>query len=227
MNLHSFKESFKKARKLNHLTQESFCVVYKEKTGTSVDIKTVRNWEQGRSTPRINDLIQLADFFGVSTDYLLGRSDCTSVDNEQIRKRIGLNDDAIKALEIAVKESAIEKQFFNLTPIDTLNIMFKHSMLIHIAKSFRNYLTTEYTVPVQYESFQNKFVYSDSNFSKINQGNFNEFPQEYFIHLARTPEHPEDNISFLLSEKNLESMFLQQIEEYLSTIKQIYQEEQE
>ena len=100
-------------------------------------------------------------------------------------------------------------------------------MLIHIVKSFRNYLTTEYIVPVQYESSQNKFVYSDSDFSKLNQGNLKEFSQEYFIHLARTPEHPEDNISFLLSEKNLESMFLQQIEEELSTIKQIYKEEKE
>ena len=235
MILHSFKESFKKARKLKNLTQESFCTTYKKETGTSIDIKTVRNWEQGRSTPRINDLIQLADFFGVSVDYLLGRSDCTSVDNEQIRKRIGLNDDAIKALETAVKESATEKNFFDstqeeqntLTLIDTLNIMFKYSMLIHIVKSFRNYLTTEYIVPVQYESSQNKFVYSDSDFSKLNQGNLKEFPQEYFIHLARTPEHPEDNISFLLSEKNLESMFLQQIEEELYTIKQIYKEEKE
>ena len=54
MILHSFKESFKKARKLKNLTQESFCTTYKKETGTSIDIKTVRNWEQGRSTPRIN-----------------------------------------------------------------------------------------------------------------------------------------------------------------------------
>ena len=51
MILHSFKESFKKARKLKNLTQESFCTTYKKETGTSIDIKTVRNWEQGRSTP--------------------------------------------------------------------------------------------------------------------------------------------------------------------------------
>lgn len=32
-------------------------------------------WENKRSEPRLETLTKLADFFGVSTDYLLGRSD--------------------------------------------------------------------------------------------------------------------------------------------------------
>ena len=32
-------------------------------------------WEKGKSLPATPYLIKLADFFGVSTDYLLGRSD--------------------------------------------------------------------------------------------------------------------------------------------------------
>lgn len=32
-------------------------------------------WENRRSEPRLEALSKLADFFGVSTDYLLGRSD--------------------------------------------------------------------------------------------------------------------------------------------------------
>ena len=32
-------------------------------------------WEIGRNEPSNDDIIKLADFFGVSTDYLLGKSD--------------------------------------------------------------------------------------------------------------------------------------------------------
>ena len=35
----------------------------------------VSNWEQGRSKPTIDDLINIADCFNVSTDYLVGRSE--------------------------------------------------------------------------------------------------------------------------------------------------------
>lgn len=240
MKLYSFCVGFKKARKAKRLTQQSFCDEYKKVTGSSVTIETVRNWEQGRAIPRIDTLISLADFFGVSVDFLLNRSECTSVDNEYIRKKTGLNDESIKALEGAVRESEIEKELYNLrnnkslTVSETLNIMFKHGILVDIAKSFRNYLLTEYAVPVQYEPEQGKFTYSDSDFSRLNHKEINDmcdafgvasFPDHYVMHLARTPEHPEDNISYALSEDFLESVALRQIQKYLATIKQLYKEE--
>ena len=33
------------------------------------------HWEQGRTEPSIKDIKRLADFFDVSTDYLLGREE--------------------------------------------------------------------------------------------------------------------------------------------------------
>lgn len=35
--------------------------------------QSVSNWENGNIVPSIDLLVRLADFFGVSTDYLLGR----------------------------------------------------------------------------------------------------------------------------------------------------------
>ena len=114
--------------------------------------------------------------------------------------------------------------------------MFKHGILVDIAKSFRNYLLTEYAVPVQYEPEQGKFTYSDSEHSKQNHKEINDmcdafgvdhFPDSYIMHLARDPEHPNDNISFTLSEKFLESVAIQQIESYLQVLKQLYKEETE
>lgn len=37
--------------------------------------QNISNWEVGRSNPNIKYLISLADYFHVSIDYLVGRSD--------------------------------------------------------------------------------------------------------------------------------------------------------
>ena len=38
-----------------------------------VSSQTILNWENGIYEPKINQLIQLADMFNVSVDYLIGR----------------------------------------------------------------------------------------------------------------------------------------------------------
>lgn len=238
--LYIFSVGFKKARKAKKLTQQSFCDEYKKVTGSSITIETVRNWEQGRAVPRIDTLVSLADFFGVSVDFLLNRSECTSVDNEYIREKTGLNDESIQALEMAVKESKIQAIYSNdsketLSVVDTINVMFKHNMLVNVANAFRNFLETKYCVPVQYDSSLNKFIYSDSDFSKLNNESLDKmlkqhdinvsFPQEYIMHLASSPNKPEDHISLGLSNAFLESVALKQIEQWFYTIKQLYKEE--
>ena len=244
---------FKKARKRAGLTQPEFCDKFNEFEKntikddfqrSSVTLDTCRNWEQGRKLPRAGTLIELSKFYGVSTDFLLGLSECTSVENEDIRKRIGLNDESIQALEMAVKESDLERKMQDtysnnskeiLSVVDTINVMLKHSMLVNVANAFRNFLETKYCVPVQYDSSLNKFIYSDSDFSKLNNENLDDllkqhdinisFPQEYIMHLASSPNKPEDHISFGLSNAFLESVALKQIEQWFYTIKQLYKEE--
>lgn len=44
-----------------------------KKLGVSVD--TVRNWEDGTSQIRVSNLIDLANIFSCSIDYLLGRTE--------------------------------------------------------------------------------------------------------------------------------------------------------
>lgn len=63
-------------------------------TSTGIDQKTLSNYETGKTNPDSYALIQLADFFDVSIDYLVGRVDSisTSVSKEDIYRKI----DAIK-----------------------------------------------------------------------------------------------------------------------------------
>lgn len=64
-----FKERLVKLRKELNLTQEEFAqrIGY---TRTAISA-----WEIGRNEPSNADTVKIADFFGVSTDYLLGKSD--------------------------------------------------------------------------------------------------------------------------------------------------------
>lgn len=42
---------------------------------TGIDQRTLSNYETGKTNPDSYAIIQLADFFGVSSDYLIGRTD--------------------------------------------------------------------------------------------------------------------------------------------------------
>lgn len=230
-------------RKARGYSQDKLIDILDDEYGVKIGRNTYSNIENGcqsASNFKLDLLIALSSLYGCDIGYLLCEYDNITGRNTDIQKITGLNDESIKALEGAVRESEIEKELYNLrnnkslTVSETLNIMFKHGILVDIAKSFRNYLLTEYAVPVQYEPEQGKFTYSDSDFSRLNHKEINDmcdafgvasFPDHYVMHLARTPEHPEDNISYALSEDFLESVALRQIQKYLATIKQLYKEE--
>lgn len=62
-----FKDILKSLRKEKRLTQKEVA----HELNVSPD--SIYNWERGRSEPSIDDLINLADFFNVTIDYLVGR----------------------------------------------------------------------------------------------------------------------------------------------------------
>ena len=62
-------ENIKKLRLAKGLNQVEFAKVL------CVTKQCVSNWENDNVVPSIDMLCKIADFFGVSTDYLLGRSE--------------------------------------------------------------------------------------------------------------------------------------------------------
>lgn len=62
------KNRLSEVRIKNHLTQEELA----EKLGT--DKNQISRWENGKSIPRSETLIELSNILGVSVDYLLGLS---------------------------------------------------------------------------------------------------------------------------------------------------------
>lgn len=64
-----FSERIKKLRLSHHMTQDA--------VGKLIGVKrySVYTYEKGLNYPEVRGLMILADYFGVSTDYLLGRTD--------------------------------------------------------------------------------------------------------------------------------------------------------
>lgn len=60
-------ENLKNARKAKKMTQKDVADILK------ISQNTYRNYEQGTREPNNETLIKLANFYGVTTDYLLGR----------------------------------------------------------------------------------------------------------------------------------------------------------
>ncbi len=55
---------------------------------TGIDQKTISNYETGKTNPDSFAIIKLADFFGVSADYLIGRTNKNTITTEDLIKRI-------------------------------------------------------------------------------------------------------------------------------------------
>lgn len=70
----------KELRTARGLTQVEFA------NNLSVSKQAVSNWENNNIQPSIDMLLKIADFFGVTTDYLLGRSNDNSLDVSNLSK---------------------------------------------------------------------------------------------------------------------------------------------
>lgn len=66
----------KELRTAHGLTQVEFA------KKLSVSKQAVSNWENNNIQPSIDMLIKIADYFGVTTDYLLGRSNDNSLSTD-------------------------------------------------------------------------------------------------------------------------------------------------
>lgn len=60
---------------------------------TGIDQKTLSNYETGKTNPDSYAIIKLAEFFDVTTDYLLG---CDNSDSEKIKSVISILDEMEK-----------------------------------------------------------------------------------------------------------------------------------
>ena len=78
----SFQEKIVYLRNSRGLTQAQLAKSLQRSVGT------ISNWECGNVVPNSDQLSNVADFFGVSTDFLLGREEFTDPDIRSIQRAL-------------------------------------------------------------------------------------------------------------------------------------------
>ncbi|ABP67680.1 transcriptional regulator, XRE family [Caldicellulosiruptor saccharolyticus DSM 8903] len=74
-----------------------------------VSTQTIANYENGHREPNFDTLLKIADYFGVTVDYLIGRSEYRTVE-EQFSKRTKFERFVVENLPYVISDEKIEKK---------------------------------------------------------------------------------------------------------------------
>lgn len=206
--------------------------------------KTYREWEVGKYKNNVfyypaieyNNLFALSDLYNVSIDYLLCRSNFHSPENDFIGTSTGLSDTAITTIKSIKQESenwisecSVNSEFNypGYNDLSTLNFMMEYGgILSNILRGLQDLLHNEYKIPVHLEG--SKFVVPNNDYEYMPELEVHDakFPEQYYLILARSKQHPDDNISIILDKSFFHSIALKKIERSFLELLQIYQEQQ-
>ena len=97
--------------------------------------QTIGYWKDGKTSPDVDSINKMADYYKVSTDYLLGRSEIESpdIDIPEIHNKIGLSENAIKLLE------EVYKDFDRNSFTRAINAVLDHSGVMGLIGQFLFY----------------------------------------------------------------------------------------
>lgn len=154
MELHttirSYKEVFK--NRFNELLQKSIEEGHQQKEiteKTGISPASITQYKNGTSVPKGAVLESLANYFNVSANYLIGKSDTPTYTFEDINKKTGLSQKAIETLyklqhncfekDIDITEDKKIDNFYS-SQLDILNLLFEDSeKLIELLNNIKTY----------------------------------------------------------------------------------------
>ena len=103
---------------------------------TGISRQNLAKYVTGQALPNSYTLYKLADFFGVSCDYLLGIDKGTTNDMEFIIKTTGLQEETIKILEDYNSMEDYKHEIF------AINQLIKYSSATHFLIAFAKYVSS-------------------------------------------------------------------------------------
>ena len=191
--------NLKKLRKDKKKTQEQLA----EMLGCTA--KTYANYERipgekGYQEPYIKHLIKLADFFEVSTDYILGFTDCKEVSNHYISEKTGLSEAAIIQLtEMKQKEDdnlLRYKPMPSALPVINQMLSAPSDDAENFFKALNLYLHPEYTIPVRHDSnAPGGYAINDHPKDQTIISNYlSDSAKTYLLHFAKSHSDLSDNV---------------------------------
>lgn len=170
------RENFNKDRTLS---QREFA----EKLGISYS--RVCLIENGKTELTLTELHAYQKATGYSYDYFMGKAECRDADNEEIHKRLGLSEEAIKVLEEL--NTKIRNKKISSKEIDAINCLIENELNYGIYAHIAHFLWYEYKGIIEVsEKNSGKILHLPA--SKLN----NTFMLDIEKYLNKLKEHTED-----------------------------------
>lgn len=172
--------------------------------------KTYTHWETGKpsgaddiySAPSLEYIIQIADAYGVSVDYLLGRVNAKNPDNYPVSMETGLTDEAIAGLQEIRKhdENEADVGLHNIPCMDLLNFMIKTDYMTRTLVHLRNFISPTYRFP----------VWRDENGNYVPASSLD----EHLLHLSSVPDNvtPWNVHTIAITDQYLDSIEMRNVE---------------
>lgn len=126
-----YQEQYDFSKRLNLILANGNYTNAEFATYTELSEASISNYVTGKRIPRTNELERIARKLCVSTDYLLGKTDCITFSAQEINKIIGLSENAMKIL--AMLNHNIEEIQDLMDPMEVSNI---HKNKLDIFSSF-------------------------------------------------------------------------------------------
>lgn len=147
-----FSEIFKQ------LIQDSGLTVYQISKDTGISESLMSHWKSGRQLPKYDSLNTLADYFGVSGDYLLGRTDNHRINTATNKKSLNTSIDSNKPNKKTIiipfyripASAGTGSLLFDETPVEYTNV-----------PKTENTSSADFMLEVRGDSMQPKFFDGD------------------------------------------------------------------
>lgn len=154
-----------------------------EKTGGSISQGQLSNYKNAKSAPSAEALVCLAQFFNVSTDYLLGLTDSTSKEevDQEMNKKYNLSDKAMRNLARWKKTDDKFRIFSEFKILQA--IMEDEHFLSDLTAYFGEHFNLSKEVPNNSQKFriELRLILSETQFL------FNDFVEKIYNKLVAKP----------------------------------------
>jgi transcriptional regulator with XRE-family HTH domain len=122
-----FSQRLKELRQSRNLSQSELA------GELQISNRTISMYEQGNSEPSISILVKIAEYFNVTTDYLVGMANNSSAKNQCIYDNIGLSDDSISFLKslVAFEHEYRNSHILQLSPLKCIDFCLSQGELSH------------------------------------------------------------------------------------------------
>lgn len=129
--LNLINQRLKQLRTENHLTQAQLAEIL------GIAKTTLAAYEQGKSEPNIELLIRMSNYFCVTVDYLIGKTNCSNSAYQPIADSLGIDE---KTIEILLLLSATTYKYSNL---DYLEAIIQHPQFPTLLNQINSYITND------------------------------------------------------------------------------------